>query len=586
MPRKRPVPGTRRRKLPTITKMELIIPSVPPTVATADLAFFSKSSSVLLLKDDSLWIYERPGNNTRRTTPTVLAAAAKQQQLINDLHIKWPGITPIRSKTPLFIQLYNDYPYTCINCGNRTSAASPCMCEINTTLKKCTHCAMGITSRNNCSQKHCVFCCDCWYMHCGCRYPYEHNAKNQPAHYYWTFGDTMHAALTCGSCHEHCMCFFCECGSTHIGIGKHATCADCRSNKHATTCCSQRNRRFAIQRAPRLSFRNYASPLFYESKTFTKNECQRFLSPEIEIAEIQPTDWRYLVSVENVLARYKVPIVPELSIPNGFELNMPPANGDVFIKNLECVLKSIQKIHPYISNRCGLHVHVDARDYTIDDLAKFLYLWCKIEPLIYQLVEPFRRTVKFCVPSSKAYSQFGRENLDIEKLKQFLYGGGYDYQVIKQQQKKNTSSQEIRYRGINLHSFFYRGTIEFRHHQGSANAEEITSWALLCGFLLDAPKTMTWRLLSEITDKITTPSEFARGVLQKLHKDVPNIDLVLPIVKERYAQWGNAEETDEEAPEIPPRMKIPPRRLNTMPQVITTNQRNWIAPIPTIEEDF
>ena len=38
---------------------------------------------------------------------------------------------------------------------------------------------------------------------------------------------------------------------------------------------------------------------------------------------------------------------------------------------------------------------------------------------------------------------------------------------------------------MNLHSWFYRGTVEFRLAAGTTNATKIVNWAILCASLLD-----------------------------------------------------------------------------------------------------
>ena len=41
---------------------------------------------------------------------------------------------------------------------------------------------------------------------------------------------------------------------------------------------------------------------------------------------------------------------------------------------------------------------------------------------------------------------------------------------------KKDKWNDTRYNAINLHSHFYRGTIEFRHHQGALNHIKIINW--------------------------------------------------------------------------------------------------------------
>ena len=47
-----------------------------------------------------------------------------------------------------------------------------------------------------------------------------------------------------------------------------------------------------------------------------------------------------------------------------------------------------------------------------------------------------------------------------------------------------------RYRALNLHSFFYRGTVEFRHHHGTVIAAKMQGWGMVCASVLDAAMRM------------------------------------------------------------------------------------------------
>jgi hypothetical protein len=57
---------------------------------------------------------------------------------------------------------------------------------------------------------------------------------------------------------------------------------------------------------------------------------------------------------------------------------------------------------------------------------------------------------------------------------------------------------QARYNALNLHSFFYRQTVEFRHHQGTTNAVKATSWGMLCASILDAAQRLSMREINDI----------------------------------------------------------------------------------------
>jgi hypothetical protein len=109
-----------------------------------------------------------------------------------------------------------------------------------------------------------------------------------------------------------------------------------------------------------------------------------------------------------------------------------------------------------------------------------------------------------------------------------------EYYRIKQKLKKNTSSQAIRYRGLNLHSWFYQGTLEFRHHEGSTDWEEIVNWAMFCGFIVDLAKAGEWHWLEKlVAGTIDTPARFERFILSEIPDNFPNRTRVFEWIKGR-----------------------------------------------------
>jgi hypothetical protein len=54
-----------------------------------------------------------------------------------------------------------------------------------------------------------------------------------------------------------------------------------------------------------------------------------------------------------------------------------------------------------------------------------------------------------------------------------------------------SKSHNLRYRALNLHSYFHRGSIEFRHHEGTTDYDTIVGFALICRDLIDAASAMT-----------------------------------------------------------------------------------------------
>lgn len=115
-----------------------------------------------------------------------------------------------------------------------------------------------------------------------------------------------------------------------------------------------------------------------------------------------------------------------------------------------------------LSERCGLHVHLDVRDMEQIDIYKLFLLYATFEYLIYQFVGDNRDKNNFCVPWFRTYEQHG-------VMSKILNGKNYDEVGMY---VENAS----RYMGMNLASLSKFGTLEFRHMQNTHDFTKITNW--------------------------------------------------------------------------------------------------------------
>lgn len=223
--------------------------------------------------------------------------------------------------------------------------------------------------------------------------------------------------------------------------------------------------------------------------------------------------------------------------PDGMELVMNPASGDKFIRQMYAAISGIVQDNAKVNESCGFHVHVQAGDLSAWELRRLVYLWCRLEPDIYRyLVAPHRLTTSSCLQYSMPLSttvvgerskwQFSpasaiglmRNRYDTaNKIKVALIKRLYELDLglpqkrrksnkVYQQaiaayknaakqfdqwkQNKRTPGQAqgggCRYASLNLHSWFYRGTVEFRLKEGTIDPEELIMWPLFCGWLIES----------------------------------------------------------------------------------------------------
>jgi hypothetical protein len=170
--------------------------------------------------------------------------------------------------------------------------------------------------------------------------------------------------------------------------------------------------------------------------------------------------------------------------PGGFEINTSPASGDLFWQQIEALCAAAAQDNSETNERCGLHLHVDARDFSYYDLRRLILLYEAVEPIIYYMLSPNRRAAKYCIPCGEKFGDAVRASRQPREYKQGLlaaiYGklrDGKPRRLEKRIGSDSESGETRRYRAMNLHSYFYRGTIEFRHMEGTLSASTILGWA-------------------------------------------------------------------------------------------------------------
>lgn len=155
-----------------------------------------------------------------------------------------------------------------------------------------------------------------------------------------------------------------------------------------------------------------------------------------------------------------------------------------------------------------MHCHIAAPDYSYFDLFKLCKLYATVEDGLFSLVSKSRRyghrytercgsrytfTHYATFKKDIVRALYGEEALTIRESSWSkkkspsvsLHRG--KYRLTDKTQKYNSA----RYCALNLHSFFYRGTIEFRHHQGTTMATKATNWGMVCAAVVDAASRLT-----------------------------------------------------------------------------------------------
>jgi hypothetical protein len=182
-------------------------------------------------------------------------------------------------------------------------------------------------------------------------------------------------------------------------------------------------------------------------------------------------------------------VVTDGSLCGGCEVTSPPMTLRKF-GNVEYTMEKLMEESAKISKRCSIHVHVDAGDFDLEAMKRLVENTRAYEPWIYQIArggDTAHRgkgpdSYHYCQPIEQVHRSDETDYNKLIKAKSFQEFWEQWYRVPRQElpyifsQKYNRT----RYRGLNLHSYNYRGTIEFRYFDGTLNPRDVKAWVILC----------------------------------------------------------------------------------------------------------
>lgn len=145
------------------------------------------------------------------------------------------------------------------------------------------------------------------------------------------------------------------------------------------------------------------------------------------------------------------------------------------------------------------------RKYAWYDIRTLTQMYAIVEPAMFELCHPRRMQSSYSAPCSGLYMHPDVKRNPFKKgLLSAMYGKEEGYLPLnpfseEKKKKKMWTKQDaliqssredkyhsVRYNALNLHSFFHRGTIEFRHKEGVSSGQEAINWALTCSYLVEA----------------------------------------------------------------------------------------------------
>jgi hypothetical protein len=176
---------------------------------------------------------------------------------------------------------------------------------------------------------------------------------------------------------------------------------------------------------------------------------------------------------------WKIVTDASLSGPAGYlglEFVSPPLN-DEGVPQIDAVCRVLQANGARTNKSCGLHVHIGAQHLGLDTLKRLALLYIENEDVIDSLMPPSRRrnANERYLASPKATADLGmiRRAVNVQQIAGGVRGG----------------LSPNRFTKLNLTSYWKHGTVEFRQHSGTVDAEKIKRWVYFCQKLVDVAAT-------------------------------------------------------------------------------------------------
>lgn len=143
-----------------------------------------------------------------------------------------------------------------------------------------------------------------------------------------------------------------------------------------------------------------------------------------------------------------------------------PTAGQDLINALDELDTIIDSNNADYSARTSVHVHIDIRDMTVEQLFNMLFFYIYCEKALFNYVGHNREDSNYCIPWWKT-----------EELKKELY---VIYSSMKEDRpqviSRTIDTAMNKYSALNLRVINTFGSVEFRHHYGTHDKNRILEW--------------------------------------------------------------------------------------------------------------
>ena len=142
--------------------------------------------------------------------------------------------------------------------------------------------------------------------------------------------------------------------------------------------------------------------------------------------------------------------------------------------DLQEVVRRLRHSGAFVNSQCGIHIHVDAGRYTPQTLRNLVNIIASKEDILYKALRIDPARMRWCKKTNERLIEAinRKKPQTMEALKDIWYAGST--------RGRDEHYNDTRYHGLNLHSTFTKGTVEFRLFNSTTHAGEIKAYIQFC----------------------------------------------------------------------------------------------------------
>lgn len=172
------------------------------------------------------------------------------------------------------------------------------------------------------------------------------------------------------------------------------------------------------------------------------------------------------------------------------------------LDDLQEIVRNLKKAGALVNKSCGIHIHIDGKKHTPQSLRRLVNFVVERQDLIYEALEIGNRGRRWCkkLNADLLDKLKSEKNLTKQMVEEIWYSpcnDGY-YSGINHQHYNET-----RYHGINLHSYFSKGTVEFRLFNATLHAGKIKAYVQFClamsAWAIESKENISFRSVENYT---------------------------------------------------------------------------------------